>query len=72
MQDAVFRVVTMCNDVAGYEHFRGPCCLYSENELYSVEFLSLKKQHTNIYDSITHTSLPWRYTFEDTSESIIS
>jgi len=28
IQVAVFWIVTLCSDVAGYQHFIGPCCLH--------------------------------------------
>jgi len=27
IQAVVFWLVTQCSDVAGYQYFRGPCCL---------------------------------------------
>jgi hypothetical protein len=33
----VFWVVTPCSAVAGYQHFRGPCCLLLQDEVTDPE-----------------------------------
>jgi hypothetical protein len=33
LQYMVFWVMTMCNDVVGYQCFRGPCCLCLKGEV---------------------------------------
>jgi hypothetical protein len=33
IQDEVFRMVTLCSNVVGYQRFGGPCCLHLQGEV---------------------------------------
>jgi len=36
IQVVIFRVMTPCSVVVGYQHFRGPCCLHLLREVTTI------------------------------------
>jgi len=48
IQFAVFRTVTSCSGVVGYQSFGGPCCLHLQDEIISPCGMQHRRSRTQI------------------------